>query len=331
MNNRLIRLISLPEGIPQADNFSLEEEHLGNPGNNQLLIKTLYVSVDPYLRAKMAGNHLPAFKAGDVMSSRIVAKVIDSRHTGFTKGDYVLGFLDWKEYSISDGNNLIKLDADDLPLSAYLGILGSTGLSAYFALKDIGQPKKGEILVVSGAAGAVGSIAGQIGKIMGCKVIGIVGTDEKADFILSKLGFDAAINYKTTANIANVLDNLAPQGVNVYFDNVGGHISDAVISKMDNYGRVIVCGSISNYNTVTPEMGPRLLPAVVFKKLLIQGFLITDYKDRFAEGISQLKEWLDDGKIQYAETVIQGLERLPEAFIGLFSGKNEGKMIVELV
>lgn len=330
MNNRLIRLASLPEGIPHADNFSLEEEDLGDIGNNQLLVKTLYVSVDPYLRAKMAGNHLPAFKAGDVMYSRTVAKVISSRHTGFTNGDYVLGFLEWKEYSISDGNNLIKLDAGDVPMSAYLGILGSTGLSAYFALQDIGKLTKGETLVVSGAAGAVGSIAGQIAKIKGCKVIGIVGTDEKADFIKSKLGFDAAINYRTTADIENALESLAPQGINVYFDNVGGNISDSVINKMDNYGRVIVCGSISSYNTITPETGPRLLPAVVFKKLLIQGFLISDYKDRYPEGIAQLREWLQDGKLQYTETIIQGLERLPEAFIGLFSGKNEGKMIVEL-
>lgn len=222
-------------------------------------------------------------------------------------------------------------DPRDIPLSTYLGVFGSTGLSAYFALTDIGAPRPGETLVVSGAAGAVGSIAGQIGKLMGCRVIGIAGTDEKVDFITSELGFDAAINYKSTGDMAEAIDRLCSDGVDIYFDNVGGSISDAVISRMNDYGRVVVCGSITAYNVSGLSIGPRLLPLVVFKKLLVQGFLISDYHDRYQEGISCLQQWVGNGKLHYAETILEGFERLPEAFIGLFTGRNEGKMIVSMV
>lgn len=293
-----------------------------------MLLKTLYISVDPYLRAKMAGGHQPPLHAGDIMYSRAIAEVVESRHEGFQAGEKLLGFLEWKDYVIAQGTALTKIN-NISPLSLYLGVLGSTGLSAYFGLRDIGKPKANETMVVSGAAGAVGSIAGQIGKIKGCKVIGIVGSDEKAAFVKEQLGFDEALNYHTT-DISNTLKRICPKGVDIYFDNVGGKISDGVITNMSDYGRVVICGSIANYNDTKIEEGPRLLPQVVYKKLLIQGFLISDYKSEFPEGIARLQQWLAVGKLKYAETIINGLDRLPEAFVGLFEGKNDGKMIVKV-
>lgn len=330
MKNRIVKLVSVPVGKPRVTDFSIEREQLPPITDGQLLIRTLYISVDPYLRAKMAGGHQPPLYAGDTMYSRAVGEVIESRNEAFHKGDYVLGFVEWKDFVIADGTGLTKVDNNAPSLSAYLGVLGTTGLSAYFALKDIGKPKAGETMVVSGAAGAVGSIAGQIGRIMGCRVIGIVGSDEKAAFIKNELRFDEAINYHTTINMDNAISNICPEGIDVYFDNVGGGISDGVIKNMNDYGRVVVCGSIASYNDTELEFGPRLLPLVVYKKLLLQGFLIADYKEEFSEGIERLQMWLTEGKIRYAETVMEDLERLPDAFVGLFEGKNEGKMVVKI-
>ncbi len=330
MQNRSIELDHLPVGEPKVTDFKIVTDELMPITDGQLLLKTRYISVDPYLRAKMSGGHQPPLNAGDIMYSRAVAEVVDSRHPEYRNGDLVIGFLEWRDHVVSDGGGLTKIDKDAPSLSAYLGVLGSTGLSAYFALRDIGKPKAGETMVVSGAAGAVGSIAGQIGKLMGCRVIGIVGTDEKADFIKNDLGFDEAINCRTTIDMNKAINDLCPEGVNVYFDNVGGNISDGVITNMNDLGRVVVCGSIASYNDTEVELGSRLLPIVVYKKLLIQGFLIADYKHKFAEGIAQLQQWLSTGQIRYAETILKGLERLPEAFVGLFEGKNEGKMVVEV-
>ncbi|WP_454803197.1 NADP-dependent oxidoreductase [Mucilaginibacter phyllosphaerae] len=330
MKNRLIKLVSVPAGKPKVTDFSMEQEQLAPIVDGEILLKTLYISVDPYLRAKMSGGHQPPLQAGDIMYSRAAAEIIESQHTGFQKGDYVLGFLEWKDYLITDGAGLTKIDKNAPSLSAYLGVLGSTGLSAYFALRDIGKPKAGETMVVSGAAGAVDTIAGQIGTLMGCRVIGIVGSEEKASFVKDDLGFDYAINYRT-ANVAEEISTICPDGVNVYFDNVGGIISDGVITNMNDYGRVVVCGSIASYNDTKVDFGPRLLPLIVFKKLLVQGFLIADYKYEFAEGITKLQGWLAEGKLHHAETVIEGLESLPEAFVGLFEGKNEGKMVVKAI
>jgi NADPH-dependent curcumin reductase CurA len=331
MKSTLIRLANMPDGLPQTTNFRLEEEELNAVAQGELELMPIYISVDPYLRVAMNGGHPPAIHVGDVMISRGIAKVVHSANENFKQGDYVMGYMQWRDKLICNADGLAVVEPlPGLPLSAYLSVLGSTGLSAYFALSEIGKPKQGETIVISGAAGAVGSIAGQIGKLCGCKVIGIVGSDEKADFIITDLGMDAAINYKTNNDIETTLTKLCPHGIDIYFDNVGGSVSDAVISRMNDYGRIVVCGSIANYNDVKAETGPRLLPWVVYKKLLIQGFLIGDYKDRFEEGRQQLQQWLKDGKLQYRETIIKGLEQLPEAFIGLFFGRNEGKMLVEI-
>jgi len=320
----------MPAGMPQIDDFLLEEDELPSITDGQLLLKPLFISVDPYLRVAMSGGHPPALNVGDIIISRGIAVVVTSAHKDFKKDDLVMGYMEWRDLLLRDADDLVVLEDKSMPLSSYLSVLGATGLSAYFALSEIGKPQKGETIVVSGAAGAVGSIAGQIGKLFGCKVIGIVGSDKKADFIKNELRFDAAINYKTNADIGVVLDRLCPEGIDVYFDNVGGNISDAVISKMNDYGRIVVCGTIADYNDEKGAIGPRLLPLVVYKKLLIQGFLIGDYRERFNEGRAQLKQWLIDGNLNYRETIVKGFEQLPAAFIGLFNGKNEGKMLVEM-
>lgn len=316
--------------MPRITDFEFMNEPIPKADTGELLLKTVYISVDPYLRGKMSGTKTPRFELNEPIASMLIAEVMESNNGSFSKGDHVIGYLNWKEYQLSNGKGLAKVDSKAAPLSAYMGALGITGLSAYFALLDIGKPKPGETLVVSGAAGAVGSIVGQIGKIMGCRVIGIVGTDEKVELLKNKFGFDDAINYKTATDMKAAVAATCPDGVDIYFDNVGGSISDAVITNINTYGRIPVCGTISNYNDTEEQTGIALLPIVVYKFLLIQGFLITDFVQRFPEGISQLASWLNEGKLTYAETITEGFHSLPEAFIGLFEGKNQGKMIVKV-
>ncbi|MDB5144290.1 MAG: alcohol dehydrogenase [Mucilaginibacter sp.] len=316
--------------MPLLSDFNIEEEPMPVGGMGEVLLKSVYVSVDPYLRGKMNGTHPPIFELNEPISSKIIAEVVESNNDGFKNGDYVSGYLNWKEYQVSDGKALQKIDSNAVPVSAYLGVLGITGLSAYIALMDIGKPNKGETMVVSGAAGAVGTIAGQIGKIMGCKVVGIVSTDEKIALLKTKFGYDEAINYKATPDMKVAIAELCPEGVDIYFDNVGGTISDGVIANMNKYGRIPVCGTISNYNDVEEQTSRSLLPIVVYKFLTIQGFLIGDHTVRFPGVMAQLVAWLKDGKITYSETILEGFDKLPEAFIGLFEGRNEGKMIVKI-
>jgi NADPH-dependent curcumin reductase CurA len=330
MKNRKITLRSRPVGMPLLSDFSNEEELMPVNGEGEVLLKSVYVSVDPYLRGKMNGTHPPIFELNEPLTSKVIAEVVESNHENFKKGEYVSGYLEWQTFQVSDGNTLQKIDSTTAPLSTYLGVLGITGLSAYIALMDIGKPRKGETLVVSGAAGAVGSIVGQIGKLIGCKVVGIVGTDEKIDLLKTKFGYDEAINYKTTPDMKATIAELCPNGVDIYFDNVGGSISDGVIANMNNYGRIPVCGTISNYNDIEEQTGPSLLPIVVYKFLTIQGFLIGDHAVRFPGVLAQLSAWLKEGKITYSETILEGFDKLPEAFIGLFEGRNDGKMIVKI-
>ena len=327
---KTIILKTRPVGLPQVEDFQLITEDVPTLHPGEVMLKAVYISVDPYLRGKMSGTKVPRFELGQAIASKVVAEVVASKNADFSPGDFVSHYLDWKEYQVSDGKGLVKVDATAAPLSTALGVLGVTGLSAYFALLDIGRPKAGETLVVSGAAGAVGSIAGQLGKLMGCRVVGIVGTAEKAALIKGKFGFDEAIDYRTTADLPGALAAACPQGVDIYFDNVGGTVSDAVLASLNPYGRVAACGAIANYNDTEPTLSPSVLPLVVYKFLTIRGFLIADYAPRFAEGLSQLAAWLKQGKLTYAETIVEGFDRLPEAFIGLFAGQNEGKMLVKV-
>lgn len=330
--NKVILLKNRPVGKPTLDDFKFLEEENPIIQEGQVLLKTLYVSVDPYLRGRMssAKSYVPPFELNKPIQSGIIAEVVESKLSDFKVGDCVSAMLDWKELQVSDGRGLIKVDGNAAPLSAYLGVLGMTGLTAYLGLTEIGKPQSGETVVVSGAAGAVGSIAGQIAKILGCRVIGIAGSDEKTSMLTSKFGFDAAINYKTTTDMKSAIANAAPNGVDIYFDNVGGEISDAVLANINQFARIAVCGSISGYNDTEVSMGPRVQGILVKNSVLMQGFIVSNYKNRFPEAITQLASWLQDGKLTYAETIVDGFDNIPQAFIDLFEGKNEGKMIVKV-
>tara|TARA_R110002049_G_scaffold37352_2_gene117788 strand:+ start:323 stop:1318 length:996 start_codon:yes stop_codon:yes gene_type:complete len=330
--NKTIELNNRPKGTPQKTDFEFTESEAPQPNQEEVLLKTLYVSVDPYLRGRMNDqkSYIEPFELNKPITSGIIAEVIESKHSGFSVGEFVTGHLAWSELQTHNGEGLTKVDSSAAPLSAYLGILGMTGLTAYFGLTDIGKPKKGETIVVSGAAGAVGSVVGQIGKIMGCKVIGIAGSDEKVELLKSKFGFDAGINYKTTKNIKSAIAELVPNGVDVYFDNVGGEITDAVMQNIGRNARIVVCGAISVYNDTEIPTGPRVTPTLIKNSVLMQGFTIGNYANQFEEGMKQLSAWLANGKLSYSETIVEGFEQIPQAFLNLFEGKNKGKMIVKV-
>jgi NADPH-dependent curcumin reductase CurA len=329
--NKVILLANRPVGKPAASDFKFEDIDMPSPKDGEVLLKTTYVSVDPYLRGRMsdAKSYVAPFELNKPMSSAIIAEVTESKNPDFKVGDYITAGLEWKLFQTSNGKGLSKVDPS-VSLTAYLGALGMTGLTALMGLQEIGKPKSGETLVVSGAAGAVGSIVGQIGKIMDCRVIGIAGSDEKVAALKSKFGFDEAINYKTTENMQEAIAAAAPDGVDIYFDNVGGDISDAVIFNMNKYGRIAICGTISSYNDTEASKGPRLQPYILKNSMLMQGFIVSNYANKFPEGVKQLSEWLKAGKLQYSETIVNGFDQIPQAFMDLFEGKNDGKMVVKI-
>lgn len=330
--NKIILLKNHPHGKPTLHDFKISSEEMPAPKDNEVLLKTVYVSVDPYLRGRMndVKSYIPAFELNKPLQSGIIAEVIESKHADFKKGDFVSDNLDWKEYQISDGKDLVKVNKTDAKLSSYLGILGMTGLTAYLGLMEIGLPKNGETLVVSGAGGAVGSIVGQIGKLHGCRVVGLTGSDEKVSLLTSKFNFDHAVNYKTAKNLKDAIKVACPNGVDIYFDNVGGEISDAVLANINKYARLPVCGAISLYNETEIQLGPRLQPIILTKSATMRGFIIGDLKEKFPAAIKQLSAWLKDDKITFSETLVKGFDNIPQAFIDLFDGKNKGKMIVEI-
>ena len=330
--NKVILLNKRPVGKPSLDDFKFTSEAIPVPSAGDILLKTLYVSVDPYLRGRMndSKSYVASFEIGKPIQSGIIAEVIDSTLTDFKKGDFVSGILEWKENQVSNGKGLNKLDTSVSSLSSYLGILGMTGLTAYLGLTEIGAPKTGETIVVSGAAGAVGSIVGQIGKILGCYIVGITGTSEKAELLKSKFKFDYAVNYKTTTDLNKAIQNACPKGVDVYFDNVGGEISDAVLANINKYARLPVCGNISQYNDTKVPVGPRVQPILLTKSAMMKGFIVGDFSAKFPIAINQLSIWLKEGKLTYSETIINGFENIPQAFLDLFEGRNKGKMIVKI-
>lgn len=330
--NQTIILQSRPQGTPKLENFKIIEEKKPEPGSGEVLLQAKYISVDPYLRGRMRDeeSYIPPFKVGEPIDSMVIAEVISSNNPNFKEGEFVSGMLQWKQFQISNGAGLNKIDEQRAPLTAYLGVLGLTGLTAYIALDKIGKLKSGETLVVSGAAGAVGSVAGQIGKINGCRVIGIAGSDEKIKKIKDDFGFDGGINYKSTSNMKKALAEKCSDGIDVYYDNVGGEILDAVMQNINDFARIINCGAISLYNKEEMPTGPRLEGILIKKSALMQGFLIRNHVKDFGPAINQLGTWLKEGKLKYDETIIKGFENTPQAFLDLFDGKNTGKMIVEV-
>lgn len=331
MTTKQIILASRPKGLPVAENFKLEEVELPVLNAGELLLEGIYYSVDPYMRGRMndAKSYVPPFETGKPLSGGVVAKVLESNSANFKTGDIVTGNLPWKQKMISVDTAITKIDTNLAPASYYLGILGMTGLTAYFGLMYIGKPKAGETVVVSGAAGAVGTVVGQIAAIQGCYVVGIAGTDEKVNTLKKDFGFNAAINYKTTPNIKKVIAETCTKGVDIYFDNVGGEISDGVIANLNFYARIPLCGQISLYNSTEVPMGPRLQPMLLTRSVLMQGFIVSNFLPSFPEGIKQLATWVKEGKLKSTETIEKGFENLPQALIGLFKGDNTGKMIVE--
>jgi NADPH-dependent curcumin reductase CurA len=332
MKNRTIIFEKRPEGKPSAECFRTEETTVPSLKEGEVLLKTKYVSVDPYLRGRMSDrkSYTSGFNLGEPMKSGIIAEVTESKNSDFKAGDFVNGLLDWSEYQTSNGEGLTKVDADAAPLSAYLGMLGMPGLTAYLGLMEIGKPQKGETVVVSGAAGAVGSVVGQIGKIMGCRVVGIAGSDIKTKVLKNEFGFDEAINYKTTKNIRKAIAKACPNGVDVYFDNVGGEISDGVMMNINQFARVPICGAISQYNETKMTTGPRMQSVLLINRALMKGFIVHDFSAKFPEATKQLLQWYAEDKLKLKETVVEGFENIPDAFIGLFEGENIGKMVVKI-
>lgn len=331
MQNKEIRLASRPTGLPTLQNFQFAETEAPQPSEGEVLVRLLYISVDPYLRGRMreGKSYIAPFEVGKVIQSSAVGEVIESKSPKFQPGDLVTGMFGWRLYDVAKADALMKVIPGTSPTAA-LGVLGGTGLTAYFGLLDIGQPKEGETVVVSGAAGAVGMTVCQIAKLKGCRVVGTAGSEDKTEYLRNELGVDATINYKTAGNMFEALKEACPNGIDVYFDNVGGDVSDAVMPLINNGARIIICGQISMYNSDKPSVGPRPQPYLLTKSATMKGFIITQYMNRFGEGVMQLAQWLTSGKLKHAETIVEGFDNTPNAFIGLFSGENLGKQIVKI-
>lgn len=330
--NRQITLAARPVGYPKESDFKLVEVPVPQPGEGELLARTLYLSVDPYMRGRMndVKSYAPPVQIGEVMVGGTVSRVSASNHPKFREGDIVEGRLGWQDYALSDGRGLRKVDPSLAPISTALGVLGMPGMTAYFGLLEICRPRSGETVVVSGAAGAVGSMVGQIAKIQGCRVVGIAGSDDKVHNIVNELGFDAAFNYKTVTDYQAELATLCPDGIDVYFDNVGGSITDAVFNLINVNARISVCGQISQYNLEKPEMGPRNLWTLIRNQARVEGFLVFQFADRYEEGMRQLADWISTGKLKYWEEIAEGLENTPRTFIGMLKGANSGKQLVKV-
>jgi len=328
-----IVLADRPKGIPTADIFRFEEIALPELKDGEVLVEPTYISVDPYMRGRMNDmeSYAPPFQLNVPIQGRVVGKITDSKNNQFKAGDIVLGTLPWATKSVQAGSGLTKIDTSFAPPSYYLGVLGMTGLTAYFGLMDIGRPKAGETVVISGAAGAVGIVAGQIAKLQGCRVIGLAGSDEKVNLLKKQFGYDEVINYKTIGRgLFEAIQTTCPRKIDVYFDNVGGEISDMIMMNINFKARIIICGQIALYNTPQITRGLRFLPVVLTRSAIIRGFIVGEYSERFPEGMQQLASWVKEGKLHFKETIIHGFEKLPEAFLGLFSGQNVGKMLVEV-
>ena len=331
MNKKWI-LNKRPIGYPKEQDFKLIESSVDELDEGEILIESHYLSLDPYMRGRMndSKSYAPSIKLGGVITGEVVGKVVQSKSKLFNEGDYATAHIGWQKYGKIDGASARKIDPELAPISTSLGILGMPGLTAYFGFLDVCSPKPGDTVVVSAASGAVGAIVGQIAKIMGCKVIGIAGSDVKTDYCLYELGFDNVINYKTD-NILTKISEYAPSGVDIYFDNVGGEISDNVISNLSIGARIAICGQISLYNLEENEKGDRVGSTLLINQASMIGFLVFQFKSRYLEGLSKLSQWLLNEKIKYKEDIVSGIENAPDTFIGMMKGKNFGKLLIKII
>ncbi len=330
--SREIRLKSRPVGLPAEDNFERVEVTLPELQEGEVLVQNHYMSVDPYMRGRMYDrpSYVPPFQIGQPLDGGCVGQVVQTRgNTPLQVGDYVLGRQGWREYFISDAAHLTRVDPNRVPLPAYLGAMGMPGMTAYVGLLDIGKPKEGETVFVSAAAGAVGSVVCQIAKLKGCRVVGSAGSVAKVTWLRDVAGIDAAFNYKSVTSLVDEVGRHCPDGIDIYFENVGGAHLEAALEHMNMFGRIPLCGMISQYNEASP--GPRNLTVAVRKRLTLQGFIVSDHLDRQAQFQADMAAWIQAGQIKREETIVQGLDNAPRAFIGLFTGDNLGKMLVKLV
>jgi len=325
-----VHLARRPHGWPTLDDFAVVEAPIPEPAEGQALVRNVFMSVDPYMRGRMndVKSYTPPFQLGKVLQGGAIGYVVSSRSSTLKEGDVVSSNNGWREYFVSDGRGLRTITVT-APLSAYLGTLGMPGLTAYVGLLDIGQPNEGETVFVSAASGAVGSVVGQLARIKGCTVIGSAGSDEKVRVLRDELGFDGAFNYKVTRP-AQALRELAPDGIDIYFDNVGGDHLQATLSAMNNFGRIPLCGMISQYNATAPTPGPTNLALMVGKRLTMRGFIISDHMDRMPAFLQEVGGYVAAGRIVSRETVVEGVERAPEAFLAMLRGENIGKMLVRV-
>jgi NADPH-dependent curcumin reductase CurA len=326
------RLAARPVGLPKASDWEYVEEAAAEPGDGQFQVELEYVSLDPAMRGWMneTRSYVPPVGIGEVMRAGAIGRITDSRHPGFEADQYVSGMFGVQRYAVSDGRAVRPVDTSLAPAPVHLGVLGMTGLTAYFGLLDLGRPEPGQTVVVSGAAGAVGSVVGQIARIKGCRTVGIAGGPEKCAWLVEELGFDAAIDYKR-GDLRAELRRHTPDGVDVYFDNVGGETLDEVLRRIARGARVVICGAISQYNAEQPPRGPANYMQLLVQRASMTGFLVFDFADRYPEAIAQLAEWLRAGELQSREDVVRGgLEQFPEVFLRLFRGENTGKLILEL-
>ncbi len=330
--SREIHLQHRPVGMPKESDFELVRVSLAAPGAGEMLVRNIYMSVDPYMRGRMIDrkSYVPPFRLGEPLTGGCVGQVVRSEGGPFQVGDYVMSMLGWREYYVSDGAGLNKIDPHIAPVQAFLGTVGMPGLTAYAGLLDIGQPQPGETVFVSAASGAVGSVVCQLARLKGCRVVGSAGSDEKIAWLKDVAGVDAAFNYKKVNDLRAELGRLCPQGVDVYFENVGGLHLQAALDHMNSFGRIVVCGMISQYNATTAQPGPSNLSYVIGKRLMLKGFIVTDHLDRLPQFHADMGGWIAEAKVKWQETVVEGIENAPRAFIGLFRGENLGKMLVKV-
>ncbi len=328
--NKQVLLASRPQGPVTEENFRIVETPVAKPDRAEILVKNEWLSLDPYMRGRMndVKSYVPPAQIGEVMVGQTVGEVIESRDPDFTSGDKVLTQLGWQLYGVARGTDIKKIDAERVPASYYLGVLGMPGITAWFGLSEIGQPKPGETLVVSAASGAVGSVVGQLAKIKGCRVVGMAGGPAKCDYVVRELGFDACIDYKA-GGLLEALRAACPAGVDVYFENVGGEMLDTVLRVMNLFSRIVVCGLIAEYNATEPYRY-RNLRAVLVNRIRMQGMIVFDWKDRYGEAIKELAGYLAEGKLKYRESVIHGIDNAPKGLIALLKGENFGKQLVKL-
>jgi NADPH-dependent curcumin reductase CurA len=328
--NQQIRLKSRPAGEPTAANFEIADAQVPEPKDGDVLRRTVYLSLDPYMRGRMsdAPSYATPVSVGGVMVGHTVSEVVASHNPGFAKGDFVTGYDGWQTYGLSNGKELRKLDPKAVPISTAIGVLGMPGMTAFVGLVDIGRPKPGETVVVSAASGAVGAVVGQLAKIKGCRAVGVAGSPDKCKYVVEELGFDACINYKTD-DLVPALKAACPGGVDIYFENVGGPLFAAVLRVLNKGARIPLCGIISEYNATGNPAGPNLRPLLVHRAM-IQGFIVSDHPDRAPAFLQEVAPMVMSGRLKFREDIVEGLANAPEAFIGLMTGKNFGKLMVRV-